>query len=222
MKSTRRIPVSAARRGNQRGNSLLEFALFSLFLIPTFMGTVTTGIGLGKAIQTAQIARDAGHMYVRQVDFSLQANKDLIVRLSDGMHMTVSGGNGNVILTQVLMIGDNECAAAGLAGGACANRYYPVITQRILIGNAGIYNSTVGSPPDNLLDAQGKISPNDYLTDISCRASTLSNGGDNPNVGLLTLANSERTYIAEAYFNMPELSFLNDGVPINMYARNYF
>lgn len=220
--TTQPVTATARRRKTQSGNNLMEFALFSLFLMPLFMGTVSTGIALGKAIQTAQIARDAGHMFVRQVDFSQNANKQLIERIAVGMNMTVNGGNGNVVLSQVLMIGNSECTAAGLSGTSCTNRDYPVIVERILIGNPSVYTSSIGNPVSNIIQPNGKINPSDYLTNTSCRASTLSNGGPNPSVGLLTLQPSERTYIAEAYFRVPELAFVNEGAPMALYARNYF
>ncbi|MDX1980197.1 MAG: hypothetical protein SFV51_08010 [Bryobacteraceae bacterium] len=212
--------VTTRRRGNQRGIEVTEFALFSILLIPLFLGTMSVGIALGKTIQTAQVARDAGHMFVRQVDFSQSQNKELIVRIARGMNMTATGGEGVVILSQVLMIGASECAALP-TGTACDNQGYPVIVQRLAIGNSSqsFYTSTVGNPPASLLDSQGKASPADYLTDPSLRANTLTNADG---TGLLTLANSERTYIAEAYFKAPELAFLNHGQPLAMYSRNYF
>lgn len=211
--------ASTNRKRNQRGIEITEFALFSILMIPLFMGVTSTGIALGKAIQTAQVARDAGHMFVRQVDFSLNPNKDLIVRVSAGLNMTRTGGNGKVTLTQVLMIGPNECAAANLTASQCGNLGYAVITQRLVIGNTGLTTSTVGNPPSSLLQADGTILPANYLTDAGCRANTLSNANG---TGLLTLQQSERTYIAEAYFTAPELAFLNRGQALNMYSRNYF
>lgn len=213
------INVSSRRRKNQRGIEITEFALFSILLIPLFLGVTSTGIALGKAIQTAQVARDAGHMFVRQVDFSQNANKDLIVRVAKGLNMTRTSGNGKVTLTQVLMIGNNECLAGGLQPAQCGNLGYAVITQRLVVGNDGLTTSTVGNPPSGLLNADGTIDPPDYLTNSSCRANTLSNANG---TGLLTLLPAERTYIAEAYFTAPELAFLNHGQSLTMYSRNYF
>lgn len=213
------ISVSAARRRKQRGIEITEFALFSILIIPLFLGVTSTGIALGKAIQTAQVARDAGHMFVRQVDFSKDANKDLIVRVSKGLNMTRSGGNGLVTLSQVLMIAQSDCTAANLTTAQCTNLGYAVITQRLTVGNTTLTTSTVGSPPGSLIESDGTIIPANYLTNTSCRANTLSNANGS---GLLTLQNSERTFIAEAYFRAPELSFLNRGQALNMYARNYF
>lgn len=214
-----KILISDNRLRNQRGNNLLEFALLSLFLVPAFFGTVSTGMALGKGIQTSQVARDAGHMYVRQVDFSQTANKNLIVRLANGMGMTLTGGNGVVILTQVLMIGPAECTAAGLNDAACVNKNWPVITQRLTVGNTGLYTSTIGTPSPSLIQTDGTISATNYLKEISCRANTLTQG---TTTGLLTLQPAERTYVSEAYFRAPELAFLRNGQTINLYSRNYF
>ncbi len=213
------IHISVRRKKNQRGIEITEFALFSILMIPLFMGVTSTGIALGKAIQTAQVARDAGHMFVRQVDFSQNANKDLIVRVSAGLNMTRTGGNGKVTLTQVLMIGPNECAAANLTTAQCTNLNYAVITQRIVVGNDGLTTSTVGNPPSALLQSDGTITSTNYLTNSAVRANTLSNANG---TGLLTLQPAERTFIAEAYFTAPELAFLNRGQALNMYSRNYF
>lgn len=214
-----RHPVSPTRR-RQRGNSLIEFSLVSIFMVPMFLGTISTGVALGKFIQVAQVARDAGHMFVRQVDFSQDTNKQIIERIAIGLNMTVSGGNGVVILSRVQMIGAAECAL--VAAGSCNNLNNPVITQRITIGNSTLLTSPIGNPPGNVIQADGTILPSDYLTNTSLRASTLSTGGPNPVVGQLTLANGELSYIAEAYFTIPELSFLNRGNAVNIYSRNYF
>jgi Flp pilus assembly protein TadG len=214
-----KVPISIKREKNQRGNNLLEFALLSLFLVPAFFGTVSTGMALGKAIQTSQVARDAGHMYVRQVDFSMTQNKNLIVRLANGMGMTLTGGNGVVILTQVLMVGAAECTAAGLSDAQCVNKNWPVITQRLTVGNTGLYTSSIGNPNSNLIGSDGTITPTNYLRESSCRAQTLSQGTA---VGLLTLQNAERTYVSEAFFRAPELAFLRRGQTLNLYSRNYF
>lgn len=211
--------IAARRKKNQRGIEVTEFALFSILLFPLFMGVTSTGIALGKAIQTAQVARDAGHMFVRQVDFSKPTNQELIVRVAKGLNMTRTSGNGKVTLTQVLMIGPNECAAGGLTTSQCTNLNFAVITQRLVVGNTNLTQSTVGNPSTSLLNSDGTVTPARYLTDTGFRANTLSNANG---TGLLTLQQSERTFIAEAYFTAPELSFLNRGNPLTMYSRNYF
>lgn len=215
-----RNKVVSVRRRREQGSSIVEFSLVSIFLVPLFLGTISTGVALGKFIQVAQIARDAGHMFVRQVDFSQTSNKQIIERVALGMNMTVDGGNGVVILSRVQMIGAPQCAQ--VAAGTCSNQYYPVITQRITIGNSALLTSPIGNPPSGLIQADGTILPANYLTNSGFIANTLSTGGPNPTVGQLTLADGEMTYIAEAYFTIPELSFLNRGTAVNIYSRNYF
>ena len=57
-----------SRRNTQHGSSLLEFALFSIFLVPLFMGTITAGVSLGKSIQVSQVARDSGQVILAEED----------------------------------------------------------------------------------------------------------------------------------------------------------
>lgn len=93
-------------RKRQRGNQVIEFALCSVLLVPLFLGTVVLGMRLGRSIQVTQVARDTAHMYARFVDFSKAGNQDLVVRIASGLKMTRTGGNGVVILSQVMRIGD--------------------------------------------------------------------------------------------------------------------
>jgi Flp pilus assembly protein TadG len=110
-----------ARRASERGNAILEFALVISFLGMLLFGTFSVGMTLTKSVQAGVISRDAGAMFMRQVDFTTTQNKDMLVRLANGMGMTASGGNGVVVMTKLLRIGGNECAAGGLGVGACPN-----------------------------------------------------------------------------------------------------
>jgi hypothetical protein len=207
---------SATRRKlrNRRGNAVIEFALVSLFLVPLLLGTVNVGMNLSRSIQCTQISRDAGHMYVRQVDFSLAANKNLIVRLADGLNMTATGGEGVVILSKLQMIGAAECALANLSVGACPNYNKTVFTHRLVIGNASLRASSVGTPPSGMVASNGAISPNDYLTASTLVASNFSN--------LLTLQAGENAYVSEAYFSSPSWSFQGIYPTVAVYGRTIF
>ncbi|MBI3207698.1 MAG: hypothetical protein HYZ37_02205 [Candidatus Solibacter usitatus] len=217
-----RKTTSANRRGRQSGSAILEFGLATLFMIPVFMGSMSVGMGLGLTTQVAEVARDAGHMFARQVDFSQSANQQLIVRLASGMGLSTTGnGTGVVVLTKVMQISSVECTSAGYTTSTCTNINFPVITQRVTIGStaSGFFTSNLGTPPTSFLQSDGTITPANYLTQISCRANTLvANGGS----GLLTLQPSEITYISEGYFQSAALAFLNNNTPLNVYSRNYF
>src|SRR5665811_898950 len=141
------------RRGNRRGNELIEFALVMSLLLPLLFGTVVVGLNLGRSIQVTQVSRDAGHMYSRNVDFSDPGNQNLIQRLAQGLNIRVTGGTGVVILSTIEFIGQAQCDAAGLVGSACTNLNQTVFTHRIVIGNASARSSAFGTPSASLVNS---------------------------------------------------------------------
>ncbi|MCP5113580.1 MAG: pilus assembly protein [bacterium] len=204
--------MRSTRRQNQKGNTIIEFALVSMLLIPLMLGTVNVGMNLSRSIQVTQVSRDAGHMYVRFVDFSLDGNKDIIVRLAHGLGMTRDGGNGTVLLSKILFVGELECEAGGLTVEQCPNFNYPVITQRQTIGNTSLQSSAIGEPDANLLDAEGNVA--NYLTEASARSDTFNN--------ILPLESGEFAYVSEAAFASPEYDFPGFFENTSSYARTIF
>lgn len=200
------------RRDARQGNTLVEFALVIGVYLTLLLGAVSLGMGLSRSIQVTQITRDAGHMYARFVDFSLPGNQDVIVRLADGLGMTRTGGNGKVILTKVMFVGEAECAAGGLSLAHCTNYNQPVILQRLVIGNSSLRPSEFGEPNPALLDSQGNVA--NYLTDLSARAVNFQS--------LLALQPGEFAYVAEAFFRFPETDFPGFFDGTNVYARSIF
>jgi hypothetical protein len=178
------------KRQRQGGNVLVEFSLVMVFLCPMLLGMLALGLNVGRHIQVTQVARDAGHMYARFVDFSLVGNKNILVRLADGMGMTVDGGNGVVILSKITYIANEDCLAAGATGGDCVNRDSYVFTNRLYIGNRALKSSPYGTPVDSGLDAKGNVI--DIYRDASARAIGF---GDT-----LTLNRGEYAFLAETYF----------------------
>ncbi len=204
-------PVSPGRRRGQRGNELIEFALVASFLLPLLFGTVVVGLNLSRSIQVTQVSRDAGHMYSRGVDFSDAGNKALIERLAQGLNIRVTGGTGVVILSTIMFVGDAQCTAAGLSGTACTNRYFPVITNRLVIGNSSARASSFGTPNSSLIAADGDVS--NYLTNTSTRADGFGS--------VLSLQAGETAYVSEVY--VPSSDF---GLPgyetTGVYSRTVF
>lgn len=183
-----------------------------MFLIPLLLGTVNVGMNLSRSIQVTQVSRDAGHMYVRFVDFSLDGNKDIIVRLAQGMNMTRDGGNGKVTLSQVMFIGDLECEAGGLDPNNCPNNGQPVIVHRIVIGNDSIHTGAVGNPNPALIQSNGDV--DNYLTDSSAVSTTFNN--------ILQLQPGEVAYVSEGFFAAPEFDFPGFFEGSSAYARTIF
>jgi hypothetical protein len=217
------MPLRTRRR---RGNTIVEFGLVAIFLVPLFLGTINLGLNLGYTLQVSQIARDAGHMYVRDLDFSLEASKEIVVRMASGMGMTRTGGKGVVILTKVLFIGDDQCTAGGLRRGSCPNWGRAVMIQRYTIGDPALKTSSIGTPPANfVLTAPdpdsglkaGDVLPANYLT----QASLVTPATEALLPGMLA---GETAFIVESYFKTPDWSLkqnytqTSDGV----YARAVF
>ncbi len=199
------------RRRRRRGSELIEFALVSCLLFPMMFGTFTVGMNLGRSLQVTQVSRDAGHLYARAVDFSEPANKDMIVRLAQGLNITRTGGNGVVILSTITHIGQAQCDAANLSAGQCKNLNQDVFINRIVIGNPGARTSSFGTPASSLVDSRGNVS--DYLTEQNARASNFTR--------VLTLSAGEVAYVSEVYVPSPDYAMpghQNTGV----YGRTVF
>jgi len=205
---------------NERGNGLLEFAAVSIVVIPLFFGMVGAGIQLGRMDEAVQICRDAAHMYARGVDFSQTANQNILVSLATGSGMTVSGGNGVMIMSQIIQVYQADCTAAGLTAGQCSNLNQLVFVNRQVTGNSGLRSSNYGTPPSALVNAQGNIAASDYLTKPSLvltgsMTTELTNAG-------LTLADGDIAYMTEFYESTPDLSFLGAGGTGGVYAKAIF
>lgn len=174
---------------------MVEFALCMSFLTPLLLGTYNVGMNLGRNLQVTQLARNAGHMYVRWVDFSQTAAQDIVVRMATGLNMTRTSGDTTVILTQIMVPSDSDCSANSLTGSACVNRNIPVIIHRIQFGNKSIRSSAHGTPPSGVVTSDGSITPSNYLTQTSVRASNWTN--------ILALNAGEVAYLSEVYTRSP-------------------
>jgi hypothetical protein len=169
-------------RRHSRGVSSIEFAFASLVLVPLLLGGGVTGVNLIRTLQTVQLARDAGHMYARNIDFSLPGNQAILAHVGKDLGMSTAGGNAVVILSALTYVDKNACAAVGAvdsAGeptGACTNYTRWVFTQRLVIGNAALRSSAYGSPVTSGLTGvtvsptTGKISTSDSVKKAGAQA----------------------------------------------------
>jgi hypothetical protein len=161
------------KRNRIRGVSTFEFALSLMVLVPLVLGTGAIGINLIRTLQTVQLARDAGHMYAKQVDFSLAGNQAILGTLgaSMGLNVTANSGRAIVILSALTYVDANACGAATNTppNNNCTNYGKWVFVQRLEFGNTALRTSNFGSPitsvPNGVtLDSAGKISLVDYAT----------------------------------------------------------
>jgi hypothetical protein len=222
------------KRKQTSGVSSIEFAFSLLVMGPLLLGTGVFGINMIRALQTVQLARDAGHMYARGVDFGLTGNQTVLADLGTNVGLSTTAGSGNavVIFSSLTYVDKNACAAAGAvdASGnptaACTNYTKWVFAQRLTVGNTSIRNSNFGSPVTTgangvTIQSDGKISSSDQATKSGDQA-TFS--GVNPysvNNGVASgLPSGQVLYLAEVGangFNMPP--FVSNAV---MYEFGFF
>jgi TadE-like protein len=208
------MQIRSKLRQTQRGNTIIEFALVSTVLIPLLLGTVNIGMNMSRSVQVTQLSRDAGHMFVRSVDFTSEANQNLLVRIGQGLGITTTGGNGRVTLSRVMRVGENECLAGGRETYECPNYQQSVITQQIIIGDQQKRASNLGDVPPDLFGEKNEIDADDYLTDSRVRA----NGFDE----ILELQPGEFGYVSEAYFQSGEFEFPGFFDQSQIYSKTIF
>ena len=194
--------TTMTNRNNRRrkGSSTIEFVLVaSMFLVPLLLGLFSVGFGLIRDMQGVQLTRDVGHMWARGVDFSTQANQDLLAtRLAQGLSLVSNSGNvtGGTIGNGVVILSIFTNIGAGTCGG-CNNGGHTVLVRRVIIGNRNKYTSTYGAPDAGLVNTDTGAIQN-YSTDVSARADNFNN--------VLALNAGEITYFAESYFTSPDLA----------------
>ena len=225
-----------APRSKQSGNTILEFALVMIFLVPMFAGSFTIGMALAKDIQVSNVARDAVVLMVRAVtdpesglDLSQTNNQRIIVRAANGLGMNSdaqqdpsSTGNAVVILSKVVMVGPAECSVGVVPtpsgappwnGGNCPNFGQYVFAYRVVIGNGSRWSSTLGNPSSSVR-SDGTVSAQNIATNTGNRVSNFST------VTGMTLNQSTFALVSEMYADVSFLNFFSILGNPTLYARS--
>jgi Flp pilus assembly protein TadG len=190
------------RKRSEQGNAAIEFGLSMIVLIPILFGTIAFGINLGNILQGTQIVRDVAHMYAEGIDFSQTSNQNIAVQLVQGLGgMTVNGGNGVLILSQIQEIYAADCTAGGYTSGQCTNLGDRVFINRVVIGNSSLRTSNYGTPNAAYISANDNIGSTDFLTMAGDQVSHFTDS-------VLPQAQGQVAYVVEGYFATPNLSFL--------------
>ena len=208
------------RGANLRGGACIEFAFCTMVLVPLLLGTGATGINMILTLQTIQVARDAGHMYARGLDFSQPGNQTILANLGSTLGLSTTAGSGSavVILSKLTYVDNAACSAAGAVDShgnpsGCTNLTKWVFTQRLEIGNSSVRTSNIGSPlttgPTGVTvnSTTGNISVSDYVTKAGAVATFSSiNPYSSVNGVVSGLPSGQMLYVAEAAataFSMP-------------------
>ena len=202
-------PVVRRRRG-QRGSEIMEFALLSVLLVPTFLWMFITGMNLIRSVKATHLAADLGRLYINGTDFSKWDAQKLAQRLATGLGLDVgasdpgqmwnnggNGGRGVVILSQVTFVGTPTCAPFVAGGNTCTNQDRYVFTQRIVFGKASLRQSNFGTPTA-AITSRGLISA--YATDPGARTQAFQA------LFPTSLQDGQFAYVAEVFFESPDLN----------------
>jgi hypothetical protein len=177
----------------ERGSSILEFALTGTFLLlPLVLGAATVGVSILESIHAVELNRDAAHMFARGVDFSKAANRSLLLELANGLNISDSGGSGVVILSEI----------DGLGGGQA------VCSRRLVIGNAALRASDFATPTKFTDSQAGMVD----ITDPSAQANSFLN--------VMSMSAGDKAYVAETYFQ--GFSWTGLFTSSGMYTRSIF
>ncbi|MFN0172530.1 MAG: hypothetical protein ACKV22_39510 [Bryobacteraceae bacterium] len=196
--------MKTVKRRRESGNIMMEFALTSVIAVPMMLGIIWGGLTIGRGIQSSQVARDTAHMFAKGVDFSSEncvsgdvtsCNQHLIVRLAYGTGMTLTGGNGVVVLSKIGKVYQADCDAAALTGSQCVNKDHTVFTWRTTVGNASLRASNFGTPSANLVNPDGTVK--DQLIDTGAQANNFD--------PVLSLAYGDVAYVVECYLQTADL-----------------
>jgi hypothetical protein len=202
------LPV-ADRKRTERGTQVIEFSFFVLILVPLMLWVVVVGIDLGRAVRVAQVARDAGSMWVRGVDFSQTGNQQEIARLGASLGMAIPGtGAGAVYLSKVTYFANGACTMPCNAGS------YVLVQNDDIGDSSGLFPShsvvlTAGTPT---FDSEGNVL--NYMTDSSAVVPGFEN--------ILTLNANEFAYVSEAYFPSPLVNMPGFAMANANYSRTIF
>ncbi len=205
------------KRQARRGVSTIEFAFSLLILVPLILGTGAIGVNMIRTMETIQLARDAGHMFARGVDFSQTGNQTVLTTIGTGLGLSATAGSGTavVILSALTYVDASTCTAGNLANSNgnspnCANLGLWVFTQRLEIGNNNLRTSNFGAPitngssiPNNVtLDSEGKISIGQYCCRTGAVAQFSSVNGINPysnvNGNVQGLPSGQKLFLSES------------------------
>lgn len=195
------LHAKAPRRRSQRGSLAIEFALVMLVVVPLFFGTVVMGITIGRAEEATQVTRDVGHMYSEGIDFTTTAAQNLAAKLATGFDLTAGTGDTAMIFSQISTLFAADCTAASV--NPCTNDGQGVIKQRVSFGNTSLLTSAFGTPTSTFEDPEGNISAANYMQQSSCVATGWTS--------IITQNDNDVAYVLEAYYKMPDLSFLSSG-----------
>lgn len=224
------------RSKSESGQAIVEFSIVAISLAMMLAGAFTCGEMLYKALQVSNVTRSAAVLMVRSVtdptaglNLAITANQRILVREANGLGMASdssydpsSTGTGAIFLSQIIMVGNNECAAGihPVPHGAppwtssnCPNYGSYVFEYYVAIGNNTRWTSAFGRPPSADVESNGSISAVNIASDTSDQvpAATMTS--------VITLSSSQYALVAETYADISSISVFSIFKPPVVYYR---
>jgi hypothetical protein len=187
------------RSQQNRATTVRLYAVGAIFLVPLSIGILLVNAGASQNDHANEISRDVASMYAQGIDFSIIANRNIVLRAAEGLGVNIGQGQGVLILSKIRVVHDSDCTPDQPA--SCANKGYPVVTQRFVIGNPALRASSFGTPAS--IDARNGNVYN-WANDVSARAQNFD----------FKLNAGEFTFAAECYLLSPESA--------GVYSRSMF
>ena len=214
------------KRRNERGVAYIELGVAMGVLLPLTLGVISIGLNMHMQMQTVQLARDAGHMFARGIDFTLVGNQQVLVAIGGSLGLSTTAGSGTavVMLSTVRYVDTAACKLAGKVDvngnpSGCTNYQKWVFAQRLVIGNSTVHSSDLGTPPSNIITSNGTITIVNQATNTGDVATVTAFNPWNSTTGM-GIPSGTMIYISEASangFRMSPYSTLT-----TTYAQNYF
>ncbi|MDA0206719.1 MAG: pilus assembly protein [Acidobacteria bacterium] len=186
--------LSKSLRRDRRGNAIVELAIGLPVLIMLMFGVVTGGLIFDRYMTVVQLARTGASVFSRGADFSVTANKNLLLLGSEALGMTATGGNGVMYLTRIQL---------SPPGGSNAGQL--VIAERHVIGDPAFHASYVGTPNSQIWPDPDEPLPNGLVDDRNNQSTAIATVPATLN----TLPLGESMFVVEVYHRSSELRFGN-------------
>ena len=177
---------------DERGSAIIELALSLPVSILLMFGVVTGGLVLDRYMTVNQLARTGASVFSRGTDFSVTANKNLLLLGSEALRITANSGDGVIYFTRVQQ---------GLPG--TTNADVVVISERHVIGDADFHASSIGEPDAAIWPDPNEPMPNGLIDDRNNQPSAVATVP----IGLGSLPLGESMFIVEVYHQADELRF---------------
>lgn len=179
-----------------RGNAILEFAICLPVLVVALLTVITGGLWFDRYMSVLQLGRNGAAMFSRGMDFSQDANKDLLLLAAADLGITKTSGDGVVYLSRLVQ-----------APPGSGNDGNLVVAERFVIGDTSYKSSVIATPVGSIWPNPDFPLPNGDVKDYQDEASAVATAPST----LATLPLGESMYVTEVYHSAVDLNF---GLPV--------